>query len=234
MGSQIRPDIASAIRKAFPNDVMALSMDLQKSYMADVFPRLKKQLLRIDSASLLYERDPTGGPGWEAGDGRLPPDRRPPKRRDRPTSYYTFFFSPDDTAFRPGSGEGGEPFLAIGYCVALSVLAPLAMIVLTCMERDDVTESLPDIVPEDVEDPETGRSLDIEDYCDKYLSKDAKLILDALHRNLTTVLESFEIIVVPESELVKGVPWLKLPQLLGHQLQGRQLTVRDSFFFWGM
>lgn len=236
MSSQIRPDIAETIRKAFPDDVMALVMDIQESYLADVFPRLKTKLLEIDAASVLHERDPTGGPGWAAGDGRLPPDPAPVAPIDRPKSYYLFFLSPDDSRFRPGDGDGDDLFQAIGWSVALSVLAPFAMFTLTCMERDSVTESNPDIVPEDMEDPESGKAIDVKTYCEKYLGEDGKRILDSLHREITAVLESFDLTVVPGEELDKVVPWLKLPGISGPQPQmpWRQIAVRDAFFFWGM
>ena len=47
----IRPDIDSILRKAFPKGVMEPALDIQESHLAEVFPRLKTQLLELGAYS---------------------------------------------------------------------------------------------------------------------------------------------------------------------------------------
>jgi len=237
--TDIRTEFAETIHQAFPDDVLVLVMDIQESYLAEVFPRLKARLLQLEDTAIRYERDPQGGPGWSAGEGRLPPDSPEeipdPADLDRPYSYYLFFVAPTAEMFRFGAEDPDdheEGSLTVGYCVALSVLAPVAMIALTHMEEDHFTHTIPDIVPDDVEDAD-GRCIGIADFCREKLPEEGIRTLHDLRERIIATLEPFAVKVIPEEELKKRVPWLKLP---GMGFLGRaqvDLTVRDAFFFWG-
>ncbi len=223
----IRPDVDAILRQAYPRGVMAPAFDIQTSHLADVFPRLKTRFLELDGAAVGYERDPLGGRGWSAGDGRLPSGPGAGAGDDPPSSYYLFFLAATAEPCRVGDGET----LKIGYSVALSVMAPLALIVLNHMDNDDFSFSVPDIVPEEVE-VSSGEEVEIGSFCRRNLSPEGVATLERLSEEITAVLEQFGFRVLPEEEQAKPIPWLEVPAM--PFARPSRLSVRDALFFLAM
>jgi hypothetical protein len=225
----IRPDVDRILRQAFPRGVMAPALDIQKSQLAAVFPRLKTRLLAIDGAAVAYERDPLGGDGWEAGDGRLPSSPGSGDRDDHPSSYYLLFLAATAEPCRVGDGET----LKIGYSVALSVMAPMALVVLQHIDEDEdrFAQSIPDISPEPVED-EDGEDIEIDRFCRERLPPAGQAALERLREEVTAALDEFGFQVLPREEQSKPVPWLEVPAM--PFARPVRLSVRDALFFWAV
>ncbi len=223
----IHPEIDKILRQAYPQGVMAPSLDIQTSHLAEVFPRLKTNLLELDGAAIGYERDPLGGEGWSAGDGRLPPGPGGPGG-DQPASYYLLFLAATAESCRVD-----DELLKIGYSVALSVMAPAALVVLNSMDDDEdhFSQSVPDITPETVEDA-NGREVEIGRFCRRTLSAEGLADLERLEAEVTAAVERFGFRVMPEEELGKPVPWLQVPAM--PFARPVRLSVRDALFFWAM
>ncbi len=223
----IRPDVDAILRKAYPQGVMAPALDIQTSHLAEVFPRLKTRLLELDDAAVGYERDPLGGSGWAAGDGRLPSGPGAPGS-EHPSSYYLFFLAATAEPCR-----AGDETLTLGYSVALSVMAPAALVVLNHMESDDddFSHSVPEINAEEVE-TESGEVVEVERFCRQALSPEGIAGLERLRQGILAAIEAFGYLVLPEEEQAKPIPWLQVPAM--PFARPSRLTVRDALFFLAM
>lgn len=226
----IRSDVDELLRQAFPLGVMAPALDIQKSHLAEVFPRLKARLLELGGGAVAYERDPLGGAGWNAGDGRLP--SRPEisaELDEHPSSYYLLFL----TATAPSCRIGGGETLKIGYSVALSAIAPMALVVLQYMEEDEdhFAHTVPDITPEPIDD-DRGEAVEIGHFCREALPPEGLAALERLRAEITATVEDFGFRMLPEEEQDKPVPWLQVPTM--PFVQPARLSVRDALFFWAM
>jgi len=226
----IRSDVDEILRRAFPEGVMAPALDIQKSHLAEVFPRLKKRLLELDGAEVAYERDPLGGSGWSAGDGRLPSEPATTTDRDYPpSSYYLFFLAATTEPCNVGDGET----VKIGYSVALSVMAPMALVVLQSMEEeaDGFAHTVPDITPEPIDDG-SGEEMEIGHFCREVLPAQGLAAVERLREEIGGVGEEFGFRVLPDEEQDKPVPWLQVPAM--PFARPAYLSVRDALFFWAM
>ncbi len=226
----IRPDIDAILHQAFPRGAMGPAFDIQESHLAKVFPRLKTRLLQLNSSAIRFERDPLGGSGWKAGTGHLPSDpaQSGGRSEDRPASYYLFFLATTAPACRVGDGKT----LQLGFTVALSIMAPLALIVLNYFEEDDLAYSVPEISAEAIED-ENGDLMEIGAFCRQVLSAQGQAELERLRGELTALLAEFGYQILPEEEQGKPVTWLKVPPM-PFAPQVAHLTVRDALFFWAI
>ncbi len=225
----IRPEIDALLREAFPRGVMAPALDVQDSHLAAVFPRLMKRLLELDGAAVDYERDPLGGAGWAAGDGRLPAGAGDADREDPPSSYYLFFLAATAEPCRVGDGET----LKVGYSLALSVMAPVALVVLNHMEDDPdgFSHSVPDIWAEEIETG-SGESMEVGRFCRATLGPEGLDALERLRGSITAAIGELGFSVLPEEEQTKPIPWLEVPAM--PFARPARLTVRDALFFWAM
>lgn len=223
----VRADVDALLRKAYPQGLMAPAFDIQKSHLAEVFPRLKTRLLKLDDANIGYERDPLGGGGWAAGDGRLPSGPSAPGS-EHPSSYYLFFLGATAEPCR-----ASDETLTLGYSVALSVMAPVALVVLNHIEKDDddFSHSVPEINAEDVE-TDSGEVVEIDRFCRQTLSPEGLAGLERLHGEITGAVEEFGFLVLPEAEQGKPIPWLQVPMM--PFARPSHLTVRDALFFLAM
>lgn len=208
---------------------MAPALDIQKSHLAEVFPRLKARLLELEGAAVGFERDPLGGEGWSAGRGRLPSGPATGTVRDHPSSYYLFFLAATAEPCRVDDGET----LKVGYSVALSVVAPLALIVLNHMEIDDehFSHSVPDVTPDEVE-TESDEPVEIGRFCRETLPAEGLAALERLREEITATLTELGFRVLPEEEQRKPIPWLEVPAM--PFARPARLSVRDALFFWAM
>ena len=229
--SDLRGDVAEAIDLTFPDGMVDMPIDVELSYFTDVYPQVRARLKRIQNASLAFERDPDGGPGWNVGwvDEE--------SYDDLSYSYYLFFLSsrgldfgtedelPDegDVLQRvPGTGQ-------VGYSVGVSLVAPYACVARQTMEQyEDGGYTVPDLEDADV----GGLS---EERCRELAGEDGIRALDALRQEIVAILGASGIAVLPAGELVKIVPGLAAGEeaFVGDGLDGSNLTVRDAFFFHG-
>ncbi len=222
----IRPDVDRMLRQAYPQGAMAPALDIQKSHLAGVFPRLKTRLLELDGAAVGCERDPLGGDGWRAGDGRLPSGPGSGERDEPPSSYYLFFLAATAEPCRTG-----DESLKIGYSLALSVMAPAALLVLNHMEEDDFSQSVPDVAPDPVEDA-SGEEMEIERFCQTALAPAGHAALERLNAAIAAAVEEFGFLILPEAEQAKPIPWLAVPAM--PFAKPARLSVRDALFFYAM
>ncbi len=225
----IRPDIDKLLRAAYPQGAMAPAFDIQTSHLAEVFPRLKTRLEALGGAEIAYERDPLGGEGWAAGDGRLPSGPPPTHPGDPPSSYYLFFLAATDESCRLSPGDS----LKVGYTVALSVMAPLALVVLNHMEEDDdgFSHSMPEIAPELV-DLDDGGEMEVGRFCREELPTGAPEALELSRGQIAAVLEELGFCLLPVEEQAKPIPWLEVPAMPFRR--PARLAVRDALFFYAM
>ncbi len=243
--TDIRKDIAEAIRKAFPDGVIEMPTDFDGSYYWNIHPKLKPKISRIEGAALLYERDPKGGPVL---DGKSDPDEDTPGWSEQSSSYYLFSvglrgdkFKYDTESEEPDENDILQPVTGvgtIGCAVGVSLLAPFATIMLCCMENyESGGYSCPDIEPciFTIE----GEVVDLDVHFEEFMGKEALHALHVLRGSITSILESLGIAVLPEGELRKVVPWLRAGEkaFVGITFKfysgGKDITVKDAFFFRG-
>ena len=143
----IREDIREALKRAWPDGVIEMAFDSEDSYFWDAYPKLAASLRRIKGAHLVLEIEAEGGPvAFDDSDS----DEDSPDDQEFSRSYHTFFVCPEGKEF-PYEPEiesladlGGVdededewPVEAVrgtgatGWCVAVSLLAPFAVITLS-------------------------------------------------------------------------------------------------------
>ena len=261
--STIRPDILEAIREAWPNGVVempppfALDDEDEDCYLVGVFDELHDGLSAIKGASIMHER---------ASDGTSPEDRASAQRMlwdddddDDPwamggsdeidASYHIFFLGltdpkmkfeteseelvdhdeePPETQLVKGTGT-------VGCLVAVSLVAPLALIVPDQMEQfDDGSRPCPDIGPHVFH--VNGGPMDMDEFIRVEHGQEAYDRVCELRTEITTVLESVKIAVLPADEAEKPVSWLKSGEgaWIGKENTGDETRVRHAFFFRGI
>jgi hypothetical protein len=149
-GGDLRADVREAIERAWPDGVVKMAFDSDESYFRDVYPKLEVAMQRFQGARLVHEREPEGGPAWfdDSDPEEYSPDEQEPSR-----SYHLFFVCPDGEAFTYQTemetldtlddneeDENELPREAVagsgitGWSVAVSLLAPFAVITLSDME----------------------------------------------------------------------------------------------------
>jgi len=232
--TSLRKDVQEAIDRIWPDGVVEMSFDPDESYFFELHPKLSRALRGIRNTRLAYEREAAGGPvWWEASD----PEEDPPDEIEGSRSYHTFFVSPDGEGFAfqteaegvtepefitdefAEAGWGEElPVSRIsgsgrtGWVVAVSQLAPFAVI-----ELGD-TAVFEDGSRAEAQIESSGRTTD-------------NKTLVSLRDKIADILERFRIIVLPEVEWRKPVPWLRGTEETLIGLDGKPLRVLDAFFF---
>jgi hypothetical protein len=95
--SDLPQHLLDAIRKAWPDGVVDMPIDLEDAQFWRVYPKLKAKLARIPGTGMIHEREPQGenssgeAPGWEEGLSDWDQESR---------SYHLFFLSLLDDRFR--------------------------------------------------------------------------------------------------------------------------------------
>jgi hypothetical protein len=165
---RLRNDVREALDRLWPDGVVALLYDCEESYFQAVHGKLSGALARIRDARLLCEREADGGPvWWEHSD----PENDPPDELEPSRSYHLFFVAPqgreftfdterehleepdpEEDAFGGSGCEEHRPARTIagrgrtGWSVAVSLLAPFAVITLSDVATfDDGSETQPAI-----------------------------------------------------------------------------------------
>ena len=258
----IRPDILEAIRAAWPNGVVEMPSPLdldfedEDRYLAGVFEELRGGLSAIKGASIMYERESDGtSPEDSAGAPRMlwdddDDDSWEMGGFDEPNASYHLFFlgltdpklkfeteseelvdhgeEPPDTQLVKGTGT-------VGCLVAVSLVAPLALIVPDQVEQyDDGSIPCPDIGPHVFH--VNGGPVDMDEFIRVEHGQEAYDRICELRTEITTVLESVKIAVLPKDEAEKPIPWLKSEEAawIGKENTGDETRVRHAFFFRGI
>ena len=227
-------DIADAIRGAWPDGVIDVSVDWDDAPFWKVYPKLKAGLSHIPRSVIFYEREPEGGPRWGETSN---PDEDPPDWHDESRSYCLFFVSsmderlkfttdtiePDEDGIeRRFQGEG-----RIGYVVAVSLVAPFAAVTLDQMEVfENGSRWEPDVEPHIF--GLDGRKVDPEDHCRELVDEAGFTVLKGLRAEIARVLGRFAVTVIPEGDLERPVRWLRASEDV---VVSEPITVRDAFFF---
>jgi hypothetical protein len=248
----LRRDVQEAIDRVWPDGIVELSFDSDESYFCGVQKKLSRAFHRLRNARLVCEREADGEPAWW---DQSDPDEDPPDEIERSRSYHLFFVSPEGKAFTfeteaegfsapelvtkefEEAGCGEEPPAnqipgtgRTGWLVAVSLLAPLAVIELgevVAFEDGSTTEA--EIEPS-VETAD-GQPINLEDLFQKTTGARAYKSLVSLRARISAILEKYGIAVLPADEWRKPVPWLRAGEdtLIG--IEGRVIRVLDAFFF---
>ncbi|MBI2215754.1 MAG: hypothetical protein HYU51_00505 [Candidatus Rokubacteria bacterium] len=232
--------IADAIREAWPEGVIDLPVDPDDAPCREVSRRVKAAFSRIRGAAVFYEREPEGGARWvDTSD----PDEDPPDWDEEPRSYWLFFVSSTDERLKFGTetiepdeegvdrrvpGEG-----RIGYAVAISLVAPFAVVTLNQLEVfESGSQSEPDVEPHlfDLD----GRKLDLEDHYRELVGEAAFTLLRTLRAEIVRVLGECRVAVIPQEDLDRPVRRLRASEDVVAGVRGEPLTVQDAFFFRGV
>ncbi|MGO9271361.1 MAG: hypothetical protein ACLQOO_14065 [Terriglobia bacterium] len=188
-------------------------------------------------------------------------DEDPPDWDEHSRSYHVFFLSPNGARFKYETehevlgedefddeeaeneefGEETEPGQArivkghgrIGLAVAVSVVAPFALITLDRLVNfEDGSETEPDLGPSVF--TEEGEAMDPTAYILELAGKDAPPVLRDLSARIAGILERHQISVLAPEDARKLVPWLQGGEEVFAGVGGQPITVREAFFFEGM
>ncbi len=228
--------IAGAIERAWPDGVVEM-IDLDEAPFRDKYPALKARLSRISGSELVYEREPEGGPRWHEGSN---PHEDPPDWSEPTRSYHLFFLSPSDPRCSFGTEtvepdqEGVERRFEgegrVGHTVAVSVVAPFALVALNQYETfENGSRSEPGIELH-VFDLEMKR-LDAERHCLELFGEESMRILAEQRKWIARILKEHALSVLPDECLDTPLPWLRAGEDLLQDSTKKPLTVRDAFFF---
>jgi hypothetical protein len=250
--SSLRKDVQEVLGRLWPDGIVEAPFDPDESYFCVVHPKLERAFHRIPHAQLLQEREPAGGPIWWDGSD---PEEDPPDEQLRSRSYHLFFVSPKGEPFtfdaeaesitepeflteefeEAGWGEG-PPVGRIpgsgrtGWVVAVSLLAPLAVIELgDVITYDD--GSTTDAEIEDYGEAEDGKRIDPEELFRTTHNAEAYQALVKLRAQISGILEKRGIAVLPAEEWRKTAPWLRGGEDTLPGIEGRAIRVLDAFFF---
>ena len=232
--TELPKHLADAIRDAWPDGVIDVSVDRDDAPFWDVYQKLKAALSRFRRSAIFFEREPEGGPRWDETSN---PDEDPPDWHDASRSYGLFFVSSIDERlrFETDTNEPDEEGIErrfqgegrIGYVVAVSIVAPLAVVALDQMEVfENGSRSEPDVEPHifDLD----GRKVDPEDHYREFVDEAGFTVLKGLRAEIVRVLGRFAVAVIPEGDLERSVRWLRASEDV---VVGEPISVRDAFFF---
>lgn len=225
--------IADAIRDAWPDGVIDMSVDWDDAPFWEVYPKLKAALSHLRRGAVFYEREPEGGPRW--GETSNPDEDLPDYDESR--SYYLFFVSSMDDRLKfatdtiePDEEDVERRFQGegrIGYVVAVSLVAPFAVVTLNQVEIfENGNRSEPDVEPHIF--GLDGRTVDPDDHYRELVDETGLKVLRTLRADIVRVLERLAVVVVPEEDLNRPVRWLQATEDI---IVGDSITVRDAFFF---
>ncbi len=117
-----------------------------------------------------------------------------------------------------------------GWSVAVSLLAPFAVITLSDIEIfEDGTTFEPSIESQGF--TATGQRIDPEAEFRKFKGEQAFAILLELRGRICDILDRYRIGVLPEEEWRKPVPWLRADEEVFVGNEGEPVRVLDALFF---
>jgi hypothetical protein len=231
-------DVVELVRDLFPDGIVELPYDFDELDIETRSADLISQLRDIEGAELLYEQDPRGGPVW---DDDADPQEDPPTDLEHTRSYQLLFLALRGEPFRyatedivedepgvqrkvPGTGR-------IGCVVAVSLLAPLAIVKFGDMEQlDDGSQILPQL--DDTLFDLDVRPIDPETHFRNMMGEEAVEALQRLAETITARLAARGFRTLATSELDKPLRGLRAGEetLIGAD-PDCIITVRDALFF---
>ena len=245
----LRDVVARALDAAFSDGVVQFLGDPDESWLADRERRLKRALARLAGASVLFDR---GRYGLSGNSDEFPSDE--PLR-----SYHVYcvglrgeqfsypietetFGDVDDEGHEHDEVDGGDlpgwragvrGTATVGCTVAVSLLAPVALVTPDVLERSDDGEVMTEPSPHPSRFSLDGGPLDAlsADQPDRQIIGDEGMQeVSALRRRIVTLLEALDIAVLTDAEANTTVPGLRAGEgtLLA---DSDRITVRDAFFF---
>jgi hypothetical protein len=231
-------DVVQLVRKLFPEGIVELPGDFDEVDIEAASADVRKRLTDIEGADLLYEQDPRGGPVWNDD---ADPEEDPPTDFEHSRSYMLMFlalrgepfcyetedlFEDESEVQRKVQGTG-----RIGCTVAVSLLAPVAIVKFGDMEQlDDGSQILPQI-DDNIFDLDE-RPIDPETHFRSMMGEEAVQALQRLAETITARLAACGLRTLAASELEKPLRWLRAGEetLIGADLDS-VITVRDALFF---
>ncbi len=176
--TDIPKHIVEAMVRAWPDGVVEMSIDSEDAYFWDIYPKLKRDLMRIKGANLLYEREPAGKPYSDEGPD---PDENLPLWVDETYSYHVFVISPADEKFtyetetmEPDENDVEQKFPGhgtVGCAVGISLVAPFGAVRPDIMKHfESGSRTDPDIEPHIFST--AGEEVDRDDFCRDLVNDD--------------------------------------------------------------
>jgi hypothetical protein len=253
-GSDLREDVREAVERAWPGGVVEMAFDADESWFQDVYSKLASAIRRIKGAQLAHEREPESEPVWFDSDH----EEYPPLDFEPSRSYHLFFVCPEGEAFQyeteiesigepdwyadeddRDEDESELPMETVagsgrtGWAVAVSLVAPFAVITLSDMETyEDGSFSEPTIESQGF--TETFQRIDPEAAFLKSKGERAFQKLLKLRGRICNILDKLGIGVLPEAEWRKPVPGLRADSGVFAGAAGEPLRVLDALFFEGL
>jgi hypothetical protein len=210
-----------------------MSVDYESSWFLKLRPKLARAFKGLKGAHLLFEREAEGDPVWWP---ESDPDPEPPDECQASRSYHVYFVVPDGDAFEftiatedyiAGSIETLHGDGQTGWCVAVSLLAPFAVITLGERIEYDNGDSREPAIESTLETVE-GVPIDPERHFCEMVAEEAFSHLTAVRRKITEALENYGVAVLPPQEWKKRAPALRLGDGVPAQ---EPLRVLDALFF---
>lgn len=236
-------NVAAALRETYAGGLVSADIVFKKgSYLDGVCAPLRARLAEIDGTEVLWERPPQGGPQWKKG---RDPDTNPPDWHEEPSSYHLFFVALQGEEYEYEGElpelqdvEGGvEPIEVsvstvgrIGCIAAVSRVAPFAVVRLRDMEFTANGWNT---------DPDLGctifnldgSAMDMDEYFGEMFEDEGVKALHRLRDKIAKVLGAFDIEVLSDEELSKGVSGLRAEPEIVVGAQNGELTVEKALFF---
>jgi len=247
---RIPEDVAAAIDECWPDGVIE-EFDRDESYFHDIHAALERDLRKISAAQLVWQTEAENdGTGWDKDWDGDDEDELPPEDRPDFQSYHVFFLAPKGGEFEfeteteypepedpedPDSEMTTVTYPGRGQCgcsVAVSLATPLASVSFSEYAHfEDGGTSTPDPCNVGYFD-ETGKPVDAAASYRKNLGENAFAKLENLRSGIVKVLAKHGAAVLDQAVLDLPAPDLKADGDVF--LEGKNLTVRDAFFFRGV
>lgn len=254
----LRPDVRDALEKAFPEkrvEMWCASED--GAWFSEIEEKLGGRLRAIEGVALFHEVEPEPESPVDGFDGEDEDEWFPESGNSR--SYHLYFLSPAGKPFEfvaetedypevdefedkdfVEEEEFFEPELnpvmvegrgRTGWSVAVSLLAPFAVITLSSLTEFENGAVHEPGIETGVESLEGGPVMDPLALFGETADAKAVAVLAKMRERIEAVLQRHGITVLPEQEWRKPVPWLAPGE---ETLPGREkgeVTVLDAFFF---
>jgi hypothetical protein len=229
----LRKDVKEAIGRLWPDGIVKMNVDYEDSWFLKVQPKLARALKGLKGAHLLFEREADGNPVWRP---ESDPEQEPPDECERSRSYHLYFIVPEGVAFEfttdtedyiEGRLEMVHGDGQTGWCVAVSLLAPFAVIALgerIAHDNGDIMEPMIEMGLETM----GGDPIDPERHFSEMVCEEAFSHLMAVRGKIAAALEKFDVTVLPAEEWRKRAPRFRLGGDVSAQTPVRVL---DTLFF---
>jgi hypothetical protein len=252
----LRSDVAEAIRQIWPENTVKGIFSFEGSHLTDKLSALEKDLMNIKGAQLKYQ---LAAKQNSIPDDAADTEDFSPVLTVHTRSYHLFFICPEGEIFtfesetenfdeteylieealaqkirknlwesQPKSKIKGRGW--IGWSVSLSFLAPFAAIALNEMALFDDGSTEEPGIEMCIQDLD-GDPIHPEKHFRELLGEQALVILQGLRAKIGTILQKHGIVVLPEEEWRKPVPWLKGGEGAFVGTGGQPIRVLDAFFF---